>query len=244
MNMFDLLETPEADASAERESEVPLPNVPRWSNTEQLKFEKEALDFYFSSHPLAEFDIALKRFTSHEIGKLRNLDNGAEIRIGGMLSGVRFFTSKRGDRYVRCKVEDFTGQAECVMWPSDFQRHKEHFVDDRIYLCEATVEWGERDDPIMVLNRLLTIEEAKKELTRGLILRLQLGRHGNDVIDGISRILKRCHGPCFVYMQVLDPAGRVAQLCLGENWKVDPGKLNVEELEMLLGNGAVLFTGK
>jgi DNA polymerase-3 subunit alpha len=96
----------------------------------------------------------------------------------------------------------------------------------------------------MVLNRLLTIDEAKKELTRGLVLRVQLGRHGAEVIDTISRVLQRSPGPCVVYMHVLDPAGRRAQLCLGEQFKVDPGKLNVEELEMLLGNGAVLFTGR
>jgi DNA polymerase-3 subunit alpha len=249
MNMFDDVETHETNGTAEKAYEVPLPNVERWSNTEQLKNEKEALDFYLSSHPLAEFDVSLKRFTTHEIGNLRNLEKGVEVRMGGMLSGVRIRPSKRGDPFVRCKVEDFTGQAECLMWPSDFSRFKDRFVDDRIYLFEATVDWGNndqarRDEPIMVLNRLLTIDEAKKELTRGLVLRVQLGRHGAEVIDTISRVLQRSPGPCVVYMHVLDPAGRRAQLCLGEQFKVDPGKLNVEELEMLLGNGAVLFTGR
>ena len=33
-----------------------LPDVPPWPETEKLKYEKEALDFYFSSHPLAQYE--------------------------------------------------------------------------------------------------------------------------------------------------------------------------------------------
>ena len=34
-------------------------------------------------------------------------------------------------RYARCKLEDFTGAVECVMWPDDFVRFKDEFVDDQ-----------------------------------------------------------------------------------------------------------------
>ena len=39
-----------------------LPDVPEWSDSEKLKNEKEALDFYFSSHPLAQHEETLRRF--------------------------------------------------------------------------------------------------------------------------------------------------------------------------------------
>lgn len=221
-----------------------LPNVPRWSNTEQLKNEKEALDFYFSSHPLAEVEKDLKRFISHDIVQLRSLKHGDEVRVGGMITQVRFMNTKKGDRFVRCKVEDFSGQIECVMWPSDYNRFKEDFVDDRIFLFEATVEWGDRQDPIAVLRRLMSVDQARKELTRGLVLKMLVDRHGPEMIDGIGRVLKRTPGPCTVYLLVRDGSGRGAQLRLGEDYKVHPAQVNVEELEMMLGEGAVVFTGR
>ena len=240
MSMFDVME----DSGPSGEVVSTLPNVPRWQNTEQLKFEKEALDFYFSSHPLAEFDKEMKRFVTHEIAHLRDLEHGQEVRIGGMISQVRFMNTKKGDRFVRCKVEDFTGQTECVMWPSDYARFKDEFVDDRIYLFEAGVEWGDREDPIVVLRRLMTLEQAKKELTKGLILKMSIGRHGPESIDGIERVLKRTPGPCTVYLVILDSTGRTAQLRLGDECKVHPAQVRVDELEMLLGDGAVVFTGR
>ncbi len=243
LTFFDVMES-SGDADAERDSAGALPNLPRWSNTEQLKYEKEALDFYFSSHPLAEFDKELRRFISHDISQLRDLKHGDEVRIGGMITQVRFMNTKKGDRFVRCKVEDFSGQAECVMWPSDYNRFKDAFVDDRIYLFEVAVEWGDREDPIVVLRRLLTIDQARKELTRGLVLRLGVGRHGPESIDGIARVLKRTPGPCTVYLLVRDSAGRSAQLRLSDEFKVHPAQVNVDELETMLGEGTVVFTGK
>jgi DNA polymerase-3 subunit alpha len=243
MTFFDLID-PAAEAGADGEANTTLPNVPRWSNTEQLKNEKEALDFYFSSHPLAEFEAELRRFVTHDVAQLRDREHGDEVRIGGMLTQVRYMNTKRGERFVRCKVEDFTGQAECVMWPSDYARFKDDFADDRIFLFEATVEWGDREDPIVVLRRLMKLEQARKELTRGLVLKMSLGRHGPEMIDGVERILKRTPGPCTVYLLVKDAAGRAAQFRLGDEVKVHPAQVPVEELEMLLGAGSVLFTGR
>ena len=50
-NLFDA----SADGAPEptRSGEA-LPDIPEWPDSEKLKNEKEALDFYFSSHPLAQ----------------------------------------------------------------------------------------------------------------------------------------------------------------------------------------------
>ena len=246
-SIFDLMESDgDANGQLSKPEETILPNVPRWSNTEQLKNEKEALDFYFSSHPLAEFDAALKRFASHTCVMVNDVRHGSEVRFGGMLSMTRFLTTKKGDRFVRCKIEDFTGQVECVMWPSDLARYVDQFVDDRILLFEAKVEDDQRNAgaKVIVLNRLMTLEQARAELTKSMILNLTTGQHGPDTVDRIGSILQRKKGPCIVYMQVKDHDGRKAQFRLGDDFRVNPAEVSVEELEMLLGAGSVLFTGR
>lgn len=224
----------------------PLPDIPEWPETERLKFEKEALDFYMSSHPLAQFETELKRYTSTEIERARKLDAGIEVRIGGMISSVRFHTSKKSNkRYARCKIEDFSGAAECVMWPSDFERFSEMFVEDRIVLAQASIDRPEHsDEPVFVLSKLLTLDQAKKELTTGMLVRMNLDQHSPDHVDALSRVLRRAPGQCRVELQVTDAAGRRARLKLGDSYRVDPGKIAVDELELILGAGGVMFTGK
>ena len=102
-SIFDLMEGGESNGNGAVRESTPLPNVNRWSNTDQLKAEKEALDFYFSSHPLAEFDAALKRFASHTCAMVNDSRNGAEVRFGGMISMTRAMTTKKGGRFVAVK---------------------------------------------------------------------------------------------------------------------------------------------
>jgi DNA polymerase-3 subunit alpha len=163
-----------------------------------------------------------------------------------MISSVRFHTSKKSNkRYARCKIEDFSGSAECVMWPSDFERFSEMFVDDKIVLAQASIDRPEHsDEPVFVLSKLLTLEQAKKELTTGMLVRMKLDQHRVDHVDALSRVLRRAPGSCRVELQVIDAAGRRARLKLGDDHRIDPAKVAVEELELILGAGGIMFTGK
>lgn len=244
-NIFEMGDADNETGEIIPKGNPPLPNIPRWSNMDQLRFEKEALDFYFSSHPLAEFDQALKRFASHTCQMVADGKNGQEVRFGGMLSQVRFMTTKRGGRYVRCKIEDFTAQLDCVMWPDDMAKYPTEFVDDKIYLFEAVIEDDQRNgSKSIVLKKLMTLDQARKELTKGMVLNLTLGEHGPETVDRIGSILKRKSGQCSVYMQIRDGSGKKAQFRLGDEYRVNPAEVPLEELELLIGAGSVFFTGR
>ncbi|MEZ6143043.1 MAG: DNA polymerase III subunit alpha [Zavarzinella sp.] len=221
-----------------------LPVVDRWSNTEQLKFEKEALDFYFSSHPLAEHEAQLRRFSTHTCNQVNEARHGTEVRFGGMLSQIRQMTTKKGARYVRCKVEDFTSQVECVMWPDSFITFAEHFTDDAVYLFEANVEDDARGSgKVVILKKLMTMEQARQELTKGLIINLTLGQHGPEQLPFLQSVLTRARGNCPVFVQVNDALGKKARFRLGGEYLVNPSTIPVDEIESVLGMGSVLFTG-
>ena len=55
-------------------------------------------------------------------------------------------------------------------------------------------------------------------------------------------VLKRYRGTCPVYLSVRDTNGKQVQLKLNDEFRVNPAALKVEELEMLLGRGTVLFS--
>jgi DNA polymerase-3 subunit alpha len=224
-----------------------LPDIPEWSDSEKLKNEKEALDFYFSSHPLAQHEKELRRYASHTIESLASLGPNQEVLIGGMLTQVRFQNTKKArngnSRYVRCRLEDFTGSTECVMWPDDFVRYKDEFKEDRICLVKATVE-RTREEPGLILTRVLSLEQAKLELTRWLRLTLNAEMHGAGEIQRMAGILQRAPGPCPVFLEIRDATGKRCRLKASEQFRVNPSTLCTSELEMLLGPERVEFYGQ
>ena len=61
-------------------------------------------------------------------------------------------------------------------------------------------------------------------------------------VDAVGLVLKRYRGVCPVYLSVRDANGKQVQLKLNDEFRVNPADLKVEELEMVLGTGAVLFS--
>ncbi len=246
-NFLDVFESAApAPASGKAQARHTLPDIPEWSNTEKLKYEKEALDFYLSSHPLAEHERELRRFASHSTEACLQMSGGQEVLLGGMLLEVRFMNTAKArngnTRYVRCKLEDFTGQIECFMWPDDLARSKDEYADDRITLMRGTVDCT-RDRPMILINRLYTLEQARVELTRGLWLRLREDPAALTSIDHLAQLLKRAPGSCPVTLVISDSGGRRCRLKLGQDFRVDPTRLPVDELEMVVGAGGIEFHG-
>jgi DNA polymerase-3 subunit alpha len=234
------------DADGEA-SPTSLPDIPEWPNNEKLKYEKEALDFYFSSHPLAQHAQDLRGFSTHTTTQLADVGPQQEVVIGGMLTQVRLQNTKKPgrnghSRYARCKLEDLEGAVECVMWPDDFVRYKDTFLEDRICFVKAQVE-RVREEPSLRLLHLLDIDQAKRELTRGLLLSVSSGELSPGALDGVSLILQRARGSCPVFLSVRDPGGKRAVLKLANDYSVNPSTVSVAELESLLGSGHVGFTG-
>jgi DNA polymerase III subunit alpha len=245
--LFDDMEGADADAGAPNSG---LPDVPEWPETERLKFEKEALDFYISSHPLAQHDEQLRRFRTHDAGPLaKNGKNGIAAQIGGMITNLDVRTANKGRnigrKYAMFRIEDFTGSVRCIMWSDEYSRFKEVISSDFVGLFEGVLNWGEgRAEPDFNIKKVITIEEARAEFTKSMVLKVSYTEDDEDLrkLDAVSLILKRYRGACPVYLSIRDGNGKQVQMKLNDEFKVNPAAVKLEELEMVLGQGAVIFS--
>jgi len=248
LDMFDLGEDEPGGASSNDPGHG-LPEVPEWSETQKLKFEKEALDFYMSSHPLAQYDEQLRRFRSHDVVEMAKAKNGTEARVGGMITELQVRTANKGRnlgrKYATFRIEDFTGAVRCIMWSDEYARFAAQIVADAVHLFEGTLNWApERAEPDFQVKKVMTIDEARREFTKSMVIKLCYGDDEGSLkkIDAVGLVLKRYKGVCPVYLSIRDANGRQVQLKLSEEFRVNPGSLRVEDLEMILGPGAVLFS--
>jgi DNA polymerase-3 subunit alpha len=227
-----------------------LPDVPEWPQTEKLKFEKEALDFYITSHPLAQYDEQLRRFRTHEAGDLaKGGKNGVDARIAGMLTNLDVRTANKGRnmgrKYAMFRIEDFSGSVRCIMWSDEYSRYREVIVNDLVAVFEGVLNWApDRAEPDFQVKKVLTIDEARREFTKSMVLKLPYSEDEEVLrkLDAVSLVLKRYRGPCPVYLSIRDCNGKQVQMKLSDAYHVNPAVLKLEELEMLLGPGSVIFS--
>jgi DNA polymerase-3 subunit alpha len=253
-SMFDLLDPAAADGEASPDRlpfGTDLPDVEEWPSLTKLKFEKEVLDFYMSSHPIAQYEAQLRRFRSHDAARCAKLNAGTEVRLAGMVTEVipKMVMKGRnqGNRWAIVRVEDFSGSVKCILWSDQYQRFEDEVKADAILLFDGKVEWREGSgEPDVIVDRVMTLDQAKADLTRGLVLRMAFRSDddGRQTFDTVGKILKRAKGPCPVYLSVQDAGGRSAQFKLHADYFVNPTQVPVEQLELILGQGSVLFTGR
>jgi DNA polymerase-3 subunit alpha len=250
-SFLDLFDGPgeNGDGGHDHGPEHGLPDVPEWPEREKLRFEKEALDFFISGHPLAQHDEQLRRFRTHDCGELAKGKPGTEARVGGMVVELVVRTANKGRnlgrKYATFRIEDFSGTVRVIMWSDEYARFKDLVVADAVHLFEGTLNWQDgRAEPDFQVKKVLTVEEARAEFTKSLLIKMPYGDDDGSLrkVDAVAAALKRCRGNCPVYLSVRDAAGRQVQLKLGDDFRVNPAALPVEELEQFLGRGAVLFS--
>ncbi len=230
------------DASEAAGGKETMTDEPAWTESEKLKYEKEALDFYLSSHPLAQNEKLLRRFASHTTEAMKHLAADQETTLAGMFAQISFKNTQKArngnSRYFLARIEDMSGSAKCVMWPDDFARFKEEIRDDTPYIIVGKVD-RRREEPTLVIGRILTLEQAQRELARGLYLLLRLGQTQPEDIDRLGEVLRQTPGACPVFLTIKDGTDKYCVLRLSRDFAINPNSFPQEELETILGPNSV-----
>lgn len=109
VSLFDLLDEP-ATGLVQRS----LPAIPEYPPRELLAHEKEVLGFYVSGHPLAGSEEMLTGRATLSIAELPQCRDGDRVTVGGIVSGLKRGTTRRGDGKITFVVEDLTASVEVV----------------------------------------------------------------------------------------------------------------------------------
>jgi DNA polymerase-3 subunit alpha len=160
-NQIDIFAMLGAPAKGGKKSSDNYPVVNEWSSQEALGFEKEAIGFYISGHPLDKHERALKRITNGAIGAIKENASAGEVRLGGVVSALRLRNTKKGDRYASFNLEDKSGFIEALVWPDVYKKCAELLsADDPIYV-KGKLDVGE--DRIQVIaNEVVALSDAVK----------------------------------------------------------------------------------
>ena len=173
IDIFAMLGTPAKGAS--KPGDV-YPQVTEWTSQETLAFEKEALGFYITGHPLDKFDRVLNRITSGTISVLKEKAQPGEIKMGGVVSALKLRNTKKGDRYANFNLEDKTGFIEVITWPDTYKKSAELLGADDPIFVKGRLEVGEERMQV-IANEVVLLADAVKNQKNG-------HANGNGKSDG------------------------------------------------------------
>jgi DNA polymerase-3 subunit alpha len=235
------------DAMGGNGGKATLPDTPPWPQESLLAFEKDVLGCYVTSNPLLRYEEILKTLSTATVDRMPELQDGTEVTIGGMISGLKAMIQKTGknagQKYVMFKFADLTGTAEAVCFAGDFEKNREHLVNDGIVFCAGRI--GFREDTPSLRVSIVTPMEKARELLAGSV-RLAVASTGleEDLLQEVQDVIRSHPGSCPVFFEVEVPGGRRVLVKTANEHFVSPSERFFADIEGVLGTGHVRLAGK
>lgn len=157
---------------------MPYPEVEEYPDTEKLSLEKSVLGVYISGHPLGKYvDLLQKNCTAQSLDfagdseddaelddagtdeKDRKIQDGAMYVVGGIITDVSVKLTRNNQNMAYVTLEDLVGQIDIVVFPRDFEKHREQLrVDNRVFV-RGRADVGEKDSKI-ILSDLVAFDNV------------------------------------------------------------------------------------
>ena len=185
---------------------IGLPDVPDWTHSQKLAWEKETIGFYLTSHPLTQHARRIERYAANRNADIAEMEDGTQVIVGGMISSIKLVTAKKSSRnghtrYANFDLEDSSGIIRCIAWPEDYARYEELFRPESIIIVAGKVDRRSRE-PNLVVNRIYTLDQADKEFTAQVAIKFERGRHSADDIQRVRSVMTRFPGATEVILIV------------------------------------------
>ena len=120
--------------------EIRLQETAEAGKKEKLKWEKELLGLYITSHPLEDFTELFKK-TALPIAKIVRgvLGIGKRVKIGGIISNIKRVITRTGKPMLFITLEDQTDKLEVVAFPRIVENKPELFQENKIVFVSGQV---------------------------------------------------------------------------------------------------------
>jgi DNA polymerase-3 subunit alpha len=234
MSLFgDWADEPSADSGGGFDERLPIPDI-EFDKGDKLKAEKEMLGLYVSDHPLFGVESALKRKVEHSLVDLTTMEDGAQVTVGGVITGLARKFTKKGDQMAVFVLEDLEASIEVTVFPRTLVEQGHKLEDDVIVSVKGRLD--KRDESRFGL--IAQFVDVLSGLGDGPAppLRLVLPSHTLDElkIQRLKRILRDHPGDSVVQVDI----GQGKILRLADEFRVDIDRA-VGELRMAFGHDAV-----
>ncbi len=130
---------------------IKLEDVPEWSEEEKLNFEKTALGFYLSGHPLKTYRSFIKIFSPYNLENLKEKRPNGKIILCALISEIKLKTSKSGNKIALLKLEDEFSQIKALIFP-DLYKEKAHLLQESNPLWFKGEIDSEEEDPTFLIE--------------------------------------------------------------------------------------------
>ncbi|MBW2618629.1 MAG: DNA polymerase III subunit alpha, partial [Deltaproteobacteria bacterium] len=220
--------------SAESRAALPLPGLEEWPEEIRLGYEKEALGFYVSGHPLVPYVAELKRYADSDLTGLHNLPDGSRVRVGGMAASSKEISTKKGERMAFLTLEDLAGRVEVVCMPKIWAESRGLLESEEPLVISGQLKHNERGASLKA-DEIIPLSQAVEKLTSEVRLRFELGGDADERLRRLKAVLGQYPGPIPLFLHLRSPDQFEVVVAADKRFGLSPGEEIFARIRDILG---------
>jgi DNA polymerase-3 subunit alpha len=208
--------------------DCPEQDMDEWEDELRSAFEKDALGFYLTSHPLLPYRRELPRLGLETLEMCAEKSPKQPVRTAVLITSKKEYITRKGDRMAFLGIEDLTGQGEAAIFPEAYRAYKEFINADKPLIVEGTVsdrsgpdeEEGPKQAKLLI-DSVMFLAEAAQECTEPVTFDLRAEQLAGEGLAQFKHLVSRHAGPAEVNLRIHYP-DVCCTLKLGPTYRVAP----------------------
>ena len=190
-----------------------IPECDKWGLPELLDREKEVVGIYLSAHPLDGFKFEMDNYGMTPINEL-DANRGRNIRIAGYVTDVGHMTTKKGSKFGKLTINDYSGHFEILLWEKNYVAYGNYLVNGQKLMIQGVYDEHRFRPGTMEyqIQNMMLLDEVRKTLTKKLHLSLPLLKVNSEFVTFMEENLKKYPGNTELIIHIADWDGSEVRL--------------------------------
>jgi len=193
-------------------AELPEPVLspcPQWGLIEKLKYERDVIGIYLTSHPLDNYELEIKHFCPNRVTDLQlinkvkaseveeevlldfNRIKNKEVVIGGIIAIANHRVAKSGKPFGSFIIEDYSDSYEIMVFGEDYVKFRGHLQEGYFVQIRGIVQerfrqvgnWG------FELKNIQLLSELRDKLAKSFTIQIALQQLNDEIIQTINHLV-------------------------------------------------------
>ena len=157
--------------------EIPLPNIPEYTQREKMLMEKEVTGLYLSGHPMDEYRAVARAHKAEPIGPILadfEREDGPEhyrdeqqVVIAGVISAVKTKTTRNNTLMAYVTLEDDTGTIELLVFSRTLEESGSYLKANFPVLVYGKLSVRDEKAPQLLCNKVYPLEDGGVDAADG-----------------------------------------------------------------------------
>ncbi|PQJ10165.1 DNA polymerase III subunit alpha [Flavipsychrobacter stenotrophus] len=208
-----------------------MPPCDKWGLPELLDREKEVVGIYLSAHPLDGFKFEMDNYGITQVRDLEE-NKGRPLRIAGYITDVGHMTSKKGSKFGKFTINDYSGNYEIMLWEKSYVQYGNYLVNGQKLLIQGTYDEHKYRPGVMEfsISNMLLLDEIRKVWTKKVSIYVPMEKVDELFVSFIEKNVKTYPGNTELYIYISDAETNYAVKLRSQTLKME---LNDEMIQFL-----------